>query len=282
MRYQFAIIVAIVSVLPTLATAQSTRPPVTDLTAPRAPGTAASASGRGAGPTDATALRKSIADLTLELDELRTQLRELRGLYETQTHELESLKNRNRQVLADTDKRLRDLERKAAPAAADNAADTSPNAPAPISASTTEQQEYDAAFGLMKQGMYERAAKSFREFVAKYPSSELAGNAQYWTGEALYVVRNFKQSLQDFTKVIDVYPNSAKIPDALLKIGYVHHELGNLDKARQTLQQVISRYPNTTSAKSAEKRLADLKIAEGKKAEPKKASPKKADIKAKK
>src|SRR5688500_522301 len=209
MKRLFAFTVAVACFLPVLATAQSSRPPVTDLSTSRAPGSAAPAPGAS---SDVTALRKSIAELTLELDQLRTQLRELRGQYETQTHELDSLKNRNREAMADTDKRLRELERKATPVAA--SADTPSSkdvAPVPAASSAGEQQEYDAAFGLMKQGMYERAAKSFREFVTKHPSSELAGNAQYWVGEALYVMRNFKLALEEFTRVVDKYPNSAKL-----------------------------------------------------------------------
>jgi tol-pal system protein YbgF len=261
MRHWFTFTVAIAGLVPAISLAQS-RPPVTDLST-RAPGATAPAPNAA---SDA-ALRKSIADLTLELDQLRSQLRELRGLYETQAHELDSLKNRNREALSDTDKRLRELERKATPAATADAAPAAKpeSAPPPVAASAGQQQEYDAAFSLMKQGMYERAAKSFRDFVAKYPSSELAGNAQYWVGEALYVVRNFKQALEEFAKVVDKYPTSAKVPDALLKIGYVQQELGSLDKARQSLQQVIAKYPNTSSAKSAEKRLADIKAAEAKK-----------------
>ena len=278
MRYWFAFTVAIAGLSPALVTAQSTRPPVTDLSTPR-PGAAAPAPGGTAGGADAAALRRTMADLTLELDQLRTQLRELRGLYETQTHELESLKSRNREALADTDKRLRELERKAAPAAAAAAETPAKDTPVvPVAGSANEQQEYDAAFGLMKQGMYERAAKSFREFLTKHPQSELAGNAQYWIGEAQYVVRNFKLALEEFTRVIDKYPTNAKVPDAMLKIGYVHHELGNIEKARQTLQLVVKSYPNTTSAKSAEKRLADLKAVETKKS----TEPKKTDAKAKK
>jgi tol-pal system protein YbgF len=220
---------------------------------------------------ETAALRKMQADLTLENEQLRNELRELRGQIEVQTHELESLKTRNREALADADKRLRELERRAAPAA------ESVGKPAAVAPSAAEQEEYQAAFNLVKQGYYEKAGKSFREFIAKHPSSELAGNAQYYIGWAQYSVRNFKPALEELTKVVDKYPSSAKVPDALLMIGYTHHELGALDKARVVLQQVVSRYPNTTTAKSAEKRLADIKAAESKSkgAEPKSGNTKK-------
>ena len=221
-------------------------------------------------------LRQQLADITVELDQLRQDVRELRGQLEVQTHDLQTIKGSNRETLSDMDKRLRDVERRGPSASVEgpsNDAEPSGKTPtAAVPAGAGEQREYDAAFGLMKQGFYEKAAKGFRDFVAKYPNSELAGNAQYWAGEAQYVVRNFKQASDDFTKVVDKYPSSPKVADALLKIGYSQQELGNLDKARETLQQLIRRYPNTTAAKSAEKRLADMNA--GKTAKPKAPDPK--------
>lgn len=251
MPRRFVLFAAFVAPLVVLAAA-----PVVDQSIP------ATGARSGAPPVPETAaLRKMLADLTLENEQLRTELRELRGRIEVQAHELESLKSRNREALADTDKRLRELERRAAPASAPPPAAAESPVPTTVASSPTpsEQQQYDAAFNLMKQGYYEKAGKAFREFVARHPSSDLAGNAQYWVGEAQYVVRNFKVALEEFTKVVDKYPSSAKVPDALLKIGYCQHELGALDKARAALQLVISRYPNTTVAKSAEQRLAKIK-----------------------
>lgn len=259
MKFRSALGIAIAGLVPAVALAQ--RAPVTDMStraAASTPGAAAMAPGE-------TALRKSLADLTLELEQLRAEMRDLRGQLEVQTHELESLKNRNREALADTDKRLRELERKAAPAAGSaSSGDTAEQPAASAPPSAKEQQDYDAAFGLMKQGNYEKAGKAFHVFLTKYPSSELAGNAQYWIGEANYVVRNFKQAIDSFSKVVEKYPTSLKVPDALLKVGYSYYELGVMDKARASLEQVVSRFPNTVTAKSAERRLADIKAAEAK------------------
>ena len=110
----------------------------------------------------------------------------------------------------------------------------------------------------MKQGLYERAVKAFRAFLAKYPDSGLADNAQYWVAEGNYVLRNYKLALEEFTKVVND-PQSSKAPDALLKIGYVHYELGAYDKARKTLGEVQKRFPGTGVAKLAEVRLDKMK-----------------------
>lgn len=220
--------------------------------------------------------RETLVDLLLQLEALQRELRTLRGQVEVQDHELKQMQRRERDLFSDIDRRLRELERRGGTAAAPyspaqpttvpptSAAPSTTVLPAPpvvvapLSAAAQEQQDYDAAFNLLKQGYYERAAKSFREFIQKYPRGPLADNAQYWVGEASYVVRDFRVALEEFQKIMTDYPTSAKTPDSLLKIGYSHYELGAYDQARTTLSQVIARYPNTTVAKSAEIRLEKM------------------------
>ena len=164
------------------------------------------------------------------------------------------------EILRDLDERVRALEHGsgAAPRGKAGKRAAAGRRPAPASRAQ-EQQEYDAAFNLMKQGFYDRAVKAFRNFIASYPDSSLVGNAQYWIAEANYVVRNFKKALEEFKKVVKEHPKSAKVPDALLKIGYTHYELEQWEQARASLNDVVKRYPNTRVAKSAERRLRTMK-----------------------
>ena len=238
-----------------------------------APGWAADASpgGRGlppvvelgvGGASATSPSREILADLLQQLESLQTELRSLRGQVEVQNNEIERLKARQRDLLADIDRRVSELERRPAAAGteAPPGAETMTSGAAPGAAtSAQEQQDYEAAFNLMKQGNYDRAAKGFREFIAKHPQSALRDNAQYWLGEAYYVVRDFRKALTEFTRLMNDYPKSLKGPDALLKIGYSHYEMGDWGKARETLNQVIARYPGQQAAKSAEQRLAKMK-----------------------
>lgn len=225
---------------------------------------------RGTAEAPASA-RETLVELLLQFEALQNELRQLRGQVEVQTHEIERLKARQRDLTADLDRRLRELERRggvASPAATTDS--TAPGAAPPVAAVPVapaatapavvgEQQEYDAAFALMKQGFYDRGAKAFREFIARHPRSALAGNAQYWIGEAAYYVRNFRLAIEEFSKAARDYPTSNKVPDALLKIGYSHYELAEWAKANEVLTQIVSKYPNTAVAKSAQKRLAQMK-----------------------
>lgn len=222
-------------------------------------------------PADANT-RETLLDLLRQLEELQTEVRQLRNTVEVQGHELEQLKNRQRTLYDDLDKRLREAERRSAAVIAPPAPPVAPatttttttttvlSAPAaaPRAVTAPQQQEYDAAFELMKQGLYDRAIKAFRAFLVKHPDSGLSDNAQYWIAEGNYVLRNYKLALEEFTKVVNA-TNNPKAPDALLKIGFVHYELGAYDKARKTLTDVQSRYPGTGVARLAAARLDKMK-----------------------
>ena len=203
--------------------------------------------------TSSGVTREQLLELSSQLDSLQGQLRQLQNQIETQGHELEQLKNRQRGLFDDMDKRLRRLEQ------GGGRVDAAPAVPTSVpKASAEEQRQYDTAFQALKQGDYEKAIKGFRDFVARYPQSPLAGHAQYWLGEANYVLHKPSIALDEFNKVVQRYPQSQKVPDALLKIGFVQQELGAHAKARKAYDDVIRRYPDSAAAKLAEKRLEKL------------------------
>jgi tol-pal system protein YbgF len=123
-----------------------------------------------------------------------------------------------------------------------------------------EKAAYDQAFQSLKDLRYADAAEGFQTFLARYPDSEYADNAQYWLGESYYVTRNYDISLEAFDELLQKYPDSSKKPDALLKIGYAHYELKQWDQARAALEQVKQQYPDTTLARLADNRLRSMRM----------------------
>jgi len=214
--------------------------------------------GAGGTPASPSPTREVMADLLQQIDSLQTEVRSLRGKIEVQDNEIERLKARQRELFSDIDKRVSDLEHRGAAAAA--AGEATPPAAAASSAPTAqEQQDYDAAFNLLKQGSYDRASKAFKDFIAKYPQSSLRGNAQYWLGQTYYVTRHFREAREEFGKVGKDNVDADKASDALLKVGYSSYDLRDWAKARDALGQVSARYPGSAAAKAAEQRLARMK-----------------------
>lgn len=87
----------------------------------------------------------------------------------------------------------------------------------------------------MKAGQYEQSIKGFSRYLQQYPNGQYADNAQFWVGEAYYVMRKFEPAITQYQKLISNYPDSQKQAHALLKIAYSFDELGRSDQAVKLL-----------------------------------------------
>ncbi len=261
------------------AAAQSSVAPVIDASQP-AEGATGLPAGSAAVPSATPGApplspqNQAMVEILNRMQQLQEDMREIRGELEVQSHAIENLNQRQRDLYLDVDRRLRRVETGGqvsapaiAPGAAGPPASTGPVTTPPGSATpptaaadpAQEQAAYQLAFNLLKEGRYQRAIGQFEEFLKRYPRGTYADNAQYWLGEANYVTRNFTQAIAEFRKVLANYPDSPKTADALLKIGYAQYELQQWGEARATLTEIGQRYPQSTAARLAENRLQRMK-----------------------
>jgi tol-pal system protein YbgF len=109
---------------------------------------------------------------------------------------------------------------------------------------STPEEQYEYAFGLLRQANYPEAEAALRTFLDRHPDDLLSGNAQYWLGETYYVRGNFQQAAVTFAEGYQKYPNSGKAPDNLLKLGMSLGELGKNQEACVALSQLRKQFPN--------------------------------------
>ncbi len=204
---------------------------------------------------------QSLLDLAQRIDRVQNDLRGIRGEVEVLQNSSEGGKNQTRSLYSDLEKRLAALETLGgvAPNSMGGAPGSLPAAP-PVGAASSagEQATYDAAFTALKASDDPKAIAGFRTFVATYPTSPLASNAQYWLGEAHYVNREYQNAITAFQRVATDWPESRKAPDALVKIGFTQAALNRNGDARITLEDVVRRYPGTEAAQLAAERLKRL------------------------
>jgi tol-pal system protein YbgF len=195
---------------------------------------------------------QSLAEMTQQLDALERRVDQMQGVAETLEHDAGSTADRQRQLYADLDSRIQDLEStlSARGSASVLEGGTLPPGQLPVPGGS-DRDNYQVAFELLKEERYEMAATAFQQFLVAFPDSELADNAQYWLAESYYASDKFEQALTDFEVVINNYPRSRKVPDALLKMGYCNYSLRRWDAARVTLSRVQADYPETTAARLA-------------------------------
>jgi tol-pal system protein YbgF len=201
-----------------------------------------------------------------QLEALQQEVSMLRDMLEEKDYELDLITQRQRSLYSDMDRRLNSLEggasrsAVAAPVPPPGASSASAASPAVAAGDDKDgAQQYTAAFDLLKEGQYSKSITSFGSFLASYPNSKYADNAQYWLGEANYVSREYKTALDAFQTLIAKYPESTKIPGARLKIGYTYYELKNWSASKDALMQVVKLYPNTSVATKANDRLERIK-----------------------
>lgn len=193
---------------------------------------------------------QSLVRLTQQVDALERRADELQGQAETLEHSAENTAGRQRQLYADLDARIQDLERSIQ--SSSGVLESGRLAPGELPVpGGSDRDNYQVAFELVKEERYDLAAKSFKQFLLTFPDSELADNAQYWLAESYYASRQFEQALADFEVVVSDYPRSRKVPDALLKIGYCNYNIKRWDAARLALVRVQTDYPETTAARLA-------------------------------
>ncbi len=126
----------------------------------------------------------------------------------------------------------------AAPAATSGGPGTLPSGSA--------QDQYNYAFGLLRQADYPGAEEALRSFVQRYPNDPLAGNAEYWLGETYYVRKDYNNAAATFAEGYRKYPQSGKAADNLLKLGMSLGNVGQKKEACLTFSQLAHDFPKAS------------------------------------
>lgn len=195
--------------------------------------------------------RKSLADLTLTIDEIRTQLQVLQGQVDENQHTI--LKN-----IEGIEDRIVRLEK----SKFESLTSAQKTDLLPTTSSFTEtvilldpEELYSHAYSIYKKGRYPEAREAFLKFLHKFPQTELSDNAQFWIGECYYKEKNYEKAILAYEEVIQKYPQGNKIPDALLKEALCFRAIGDKTSSDIIFQRVIEKYPESPQAEIARKEL---------------------------
>ncbi len=181
------------------------------------------------------------------VDLQRREIANLRGQVETLTHEVATLQQRNRDLYADLDNRMKAFE----------PLSTTIDGKA-VTVERAEQTAYDAALAQFRAGDFRGASQALQVFLARWPRSAYAPSANYWLGNSFYGMKDYRAAIAAQQVVVDLHADSPRAPDALLNIAASHVELKDTARARAALQKILADYPNTEASKLAEERLKVL------------------------
>lgn len=222
------------------------------------------------------------ARLSIRINELESQLRQMTGQLEETAYRISQLNSRLDKLVADVDYRLTSLEggnpsarpdlgntrnvqgqvsteplKPQAPTAPSQKGvlgtlpGTSLNAPAKPADEAGQQAQpnvspeeaYQGARRLLMSGDYTGADQAFQSFIGANPEHELTGNARYWLGETYYVQGNFARAAQVFLEGYQKDSQGAKAPDSLLKLGMSLRRIDKVKEACATFGKLRADFP---------------------------------------
>lgn len=195
-----------------------------------------------------------------QLNDLQTDIDEMRGSIELHNHQLEKLLERQRELFLELDRRFENMQQDSNNLASDIASIDAGTTSTPSSStnSANEQVSYQAAVNLiLKDKDYDKAVPAFQSFLAQYPNSDLTANAHYWLGQLLFNKQNYAEAKEQFEQVVSKFTDSPKRADSMLKLGMIEKSIGNQSAANSFFNKVVQEYPDSTPARLASQQLAN-------------------------
>ena len=119
-------------------------------------------------------------------------------------------------------------------------------------------QLFQSARQQLDRGSPASGRRGFEELLRLYPTSDVAGEAQYWIGVSYELEGNSAAADTAYATAVAKYPQSSTAPSALYKRALILQQRGNIAQARTALNDVVRRYPRSDAAQLARDRLRTL------------------------
>lgn len=193
-------------------------------------------------------LRRSLLDLSNQIESLRNEMAVLRGQNEQLTRGVTDVQRAQKDVAQGVEERLRKVE------------------PGKVSvdgrdfeAEPAEKQEFEAALALLRKGDFSATQTAYTAFLKRYPQSGYKSSSLFWLANAQYALRDYKSAAGNFRLLATSDPQHPRAPEALLSMANCQVELKDTKAARKSLDELIASYPQSEAASAAKERLVKLK-----------------------
>ena len=120
------------------------------------------------------------------------------------------------------------------------------------------EQVYEAAIAALEDQDLEKAFTLFNYFVESFNDEDKKPLAYFWLGEISLINNELSQSKDFFMELISLYPNHYRVPLAHKKVGDVYLKTNDINKAKDKYNFVVREYPNNTASSLALQLLKNM------------------------
>ncbi|HLB59796.1 MAG TPA: tetratricopeptide repeat protein, partial [Bdellovibrionota bacterium] len=191
-------------------------------------------------------LRAERANRNVVVDDLRAEIRVLGGEIDSTRHDLGNRLDEVREEIRVLNERLAALESVDGRGAGGGEG-------------VAWSRMWDDAEKAFESKKYAKASELYQKLLEKYPSSPIAGKAQFKLAESLFERKLFSGSILVFEEFKKKYPTSPDLARAYLQQARAFVKLEKKDEARLFYKKVVELYPHGSEAENAKAELKGLK-----------------------
>ena len=184
--------------------------------------------------------------LFLKIQELESEIADLRNKIESQNYLIEKLINES---ISENQEPADNIE---------NLALNSDIRFKGIEDPKSKDQIYSAATDALEEQNFDKAFNLFNYFVESFDDDDKTPLAYFWLGEISLINNNLNQSEDYFMELISSYPNHYRIPLAHKKIGDIYLKNDDKNAAKSKYNFVVREYPNNTASSLALQLLKNM------------------------
>jgi tol-pal system protein YbgF len=114
------------------------------------------------------------------------------------------------------------------------------------------------ALDQFRRGAWSTARAGFSDLLRRYPTADVAPEAQFYVAETYASERNASAADEAYAGVVTRYPQSSRAPTALYKRARLKLAGGQRAEARALFDEVVRRYPRSDEAVLSRESLRTL------------------------
>ena len=183
--------------------------------------------------------------LFLKIQELESEIAELRNILESQDYLIQKLIQESVDNLND-DEDINSI-------ASDNIVRFQG-----IDDTKSKEEVYTSAIKSLQDQNFEQASSLSKFFVENFKDEEKLPLSFFWLGEIALIQNNLKSSEEYFLELVNLYPSHYRTPLAHKKIGDIFLKKNEFDKAKDKYNFVIREYPNDAASSLALQLLKNM------------------------
>lgn len=108
---------------------------------------------------------------------------------------------------------------------------------------------FNMAYNDYSRGMYDLAIRGFKDYLSRYPDSELANKVYYYLADSYYAKKQYQECIKIIDEYLLKYQKDEFFVAMLYKKGLCFKQLGMNKETKEIFEYIIKNYPNSKEAK---------------------------------